>query len=132
MGRLYLEYLEGRLYCCKYCGSHLATCDELVSKSFHSRNGKAYLFNTVVNTSPGPKEERMMTTGRHEVADLHCVSCLAVVGWKYVSAQDKSQKYKEGKYILERAKLVDVYEGYMGCMADAHIIDSDCEEALTA
>lgn len=53
-------------------------------QSFHSRNGKAYLFNTVVNVASGPKEERMMTTGRHEVSDLHCTCCMQLVGWKYV------------------------------------------------
>ena len=48
------------------------------------------------------------------------------------SAQDKSQKYKEGKYILERSKMADVYEGYVACTTDAHILDSDCEDGLAA
>ncbi|XP_073389463.1 uncharacterized protein [Physcomitrium patens] len=47
MGRLYLIQLDGRIYSCRNCRSHLAQCDELVSKSFHCRHGKAYLFNTV-------------------------------------------------------------------------------------
>ena len=38
---------------------------------------------------------------------MYCLECMAYVGWKYVSANDKSQKYKEGKIILERACLVD-------------------------
>ena len=33
-------------------------------QSFHSRQGKAYLFNAVVNVLEGPKEERLMTTGK--------------------------------------------------------------------
>ena len=42
------------------------------SQSFHSRQGKAYLFNEVVNVSEGPREERLMTTGA-----CHCSqSCL--------------------------------------------------------
>jgi len=32
MGRLFLCYLEGRVYSCKMCKSHLAKVDELVSK----------------------------------------------------------------------------------------------------
>jgi hypothetical protein len=28
--------------------------------------------------------------------------------WKYEEAFDKTQKYKEGKFILERAKMTDV------------------------
>ena len=32
MGRLFIEPLEGRVYCCGCCGAHLARVDELVSK----------------------------------------------------------------------------------------------------
>eukprot|EP00983_Pelagomonas_calceolata_P086456 1156761-Pelagomonas_calceolata.AAC.2 len=39
--------------------------------------------------------------------DIFCLECMAYVGWKYISAYDKTQKYKEGKVILERACLVD-------------------------
>ena len=69
-----------------------------------------------------------MTTGTHTVRDIYCVKCNQVLGWKYVrflcpiprslanlappSAQERafeaSQKYKEGKYILERNLLTDV------------------------
>mmetsp|Transcript_12998 Transcript_12998/g.42863 ORF Transcript_12998/g.42863 Transcript_12998/m.42863 type:complete len:137 (+) Transcript_12998:151-561(+) len=110
MGRLYVEYLDGPAYRCRFCRCPLANVDELVSKSFHCRQGKAYLFNTVVNVSAGPLEDRLMTTGLHTVADIHCKSCLSVVGWKYEEAFEKSQKYKEGKFILERAKMIDVDE----------------------
>lgn len=84
------------------------------------------------NVTLGEKEERMMITGMHIVADIFCVCCGSNVGWKYVSqisnnliawfqiklsfdllvkqcfmfyqesAYEKSQKYKEGKFILER------------------------------
>lgn len=37
-----------------------------------------------VNVSVGEKEERMMMTGLHTVADIFCVSCGSIVGWKYV------------------------------------------------
>jgi hypothetical protein len=32
MGKLYLIQLDGRIYRCRFCLSHLAQCDELVSK----------------------------------------------------------------------------------------------------
>ncbi|KAJ6301569.1 hypothetical protein OIU77_015806 [Salix suchowensis] len=47
MGRIFVVELEGRSYRCKFCGTHLALPDQLVSKSFHCRRGKAYLFNKV-------------------------------------------------------------------------------------
>ncbi|KAH9736475.1 protein yippee-like [Citrus sinensis] len=54
-----------------------------------------------VNITVGEKEERMMMTGMHTVVDIFCVGCGSIVGWKYEAAQEKAQKYKEGKFILE-------------------------------
>ncbi|KHG21674.1 yippee-like protein [Gossypium arboreum] len=52
------------------------------------------------------KEERMMMTGLHTVVDIFCVGCGSIVGWKYEAAHEKAQKYKEGKFILERFKVL--------------------------
>ncbi|KAG2429744.1 hypothetical protein HXX76_010528 [Chlamydomonas incerta] len=108
MGRPFYEWLEGRCYACKMCHCNLAAATELVSRQFHSKHGRAYLFNTAVNLSTGPREERMMTTGLHVVCDVYCSKCQWPVGWKYELAYEKSQKYKEGKVILERASVVDI------------------------
>ena len=65
-----------------------------------------------------------MTTGLHTVADIYCNRCSQVVGWKYEQAYEKSQKYKEGKFILERAKVTD--EGRLqGGLLDLHGSDGD-------
>ena len=82
-----------------------------------------------VNVVEGKPCDRQMTTGNHTVRDIYCVKCGVTLGWKYVSvfgccelsvgsadevisfqdrAYDPSQKYKEGKYILERNLLIDV------------------------
>jgi hypothetical protein len=42
----------------------------LISKSFQGSQGKAYLFNAVVNIVCGPAEERVLLTGLHAVADI--------------------------------------------------------------
>lgn len=85
-----------------------------------------------VNITFGPHEERMMLSGTHTVADIFCCYCGQIVGWKYVispaiyfhfhlslsffqvlttklfilpfqeTAHENSQKYKEGKFVLER------------------------------
>eukprot|EP00252_Welwitschia_mirabilis_P020260 TRINITY_DN4929_c0_g1_i2.p1 TRINITY_DN4929_c0_g1~~TRINITY_DN4929_c0_g1_i2.p1 ORF type:complete len:128 (+),score=20.81 TRINITY_DN4929_c0_g1_i2:238-621(+) len=107
MGRLHLTQLSGRIYSCKVCNTPLANFDDIISKSFHCHNGKAYLFNSVVNITLGPLEERMMTTGLHTIADIYCNCCNQAVGWKYEAVYEKIQKYKEGKYILERPLIVD-------------------------
>eukprot|EP00252_Welwitschia_mirabilis_P027374 TRINITY_DN9378_c0_g1_i2.p1 TRINITY_DN9378_c0_g1~~TRINITY_DN9378_c0_g1_i2.p1 ORF type:complete len:131 (-),score=29.58 TRINITY_DN9378_c0_g1_i2:137-529(-) len=106
MGRLFLVKLNGRIYSCRVCHSHLANVREILSKTFHCRHGRAYLFNSVVNVTAGVLEERIMTTGMHTVADIYCNGCHKLVGWKYEFAHEKNQKYKEGKFILERAKLI--------------------------
>jgi len=105
MGRPFVEELEGDVYCCGICSAHLALAHDLLSKGFHSRNGKAYLFSTVSNCVRGRTEERIMTTGGHWVKDLHCSRCNNLLGWFYEKAEEESQKYKEGKCILERAKV---------------------------
>ena len=39
-----------------------------------------------VNVTLGPKEERLLLTGLHCVADISCINCQTVMGWMYVSA----------------------------------------------
>ena len=41
---------------------------------------------TRLNITLGPKEERLLITGLHTVADIYCTCCNTVLGWKYVSS----------------------------------------------
>ncbi|KAF8024102.1 hypothetical protein BT93_F1335 [Corymbia citriodora subsp. variegata] len=107
MGRIFVVELEGRSYRCKFCKTHLALANDLISRGFHSRRGKAYLFNKAVNVTVGTLEDRMMMSGMHTVGDIFCCCCGQIVGWKYEAAHEKSQKYKEGKFVLEREVIVD-------------------------
>jgi len=50
----------------------------------------------------GKEETRQLTTGVHTVQDISCVECDTVLGWTYVHAHEPTQKYKEGKFILEK------------------------------
>uniref|UniRef100_A0A8C6E6U9 Yippee like 1 n=2 Tax=Moschus TaxID=68410 RepID=A0A8C6E6U9_MOSMO len=95
-----------RTYSCVHCRAHLANHDELISKSFQGSQGRAYLFNSVVNVGCGPAEERVLLTGLHAVADIHCENCKTTLGWKYEHAFESSQKYKEGKFIIELAHMI--------------------------
>mmetsp|Transcript_10103 Transcript_10103/g.30864 ORF Transcript_10103/g.30864 Transcript_10103/m.30864 type:complete len:122 (+) Transcript_10103:152-517(+) len=88
MGMPFKSYLSGnRVYACTTCGCHLANNEDIISKQFHGRHGKAFLFSSVVNVGVGDKEERMLITGLHTVADIFCNVCLSVLGWKYVSVE---------------------------------------------
>ena len=120
----------------------VATHEQLVSKSFQGRHGRAFLFTTATNVMLGPKEERVLMTGLHSVSDIFCSACSARLGWKYLEAFEsrcdrgrerfardpsarappgsdhlvstsractppRSQKYKEGKFIVEKSRIVE-------------------------
>ncbi|MCO5554785.1 hypothetical protein L7F22_008320 [Adiantum nelumboides] len=70
------------------------------------KQGRAYLFTDVSGVEMGPKVDRPLLTGLHMVSDIKCSNCHELLGWKYVKAYQESQKYKEGKYILEKAKIM--------------------------
>ncbi|CAA0816002.1 Protein yippee-like [Striga hermonthica] len=119
--------LSGRSYRCKFCKTDLALFDELVSRAFHCRRGKAYLFSNVYNITMGPNEERMMASGMHTVADIFCCCCGQIVGWKYEVAHENSQKYKEGKFVLERGRILDGVDSDF--YIDTRASSSDAEDA---
>lgn len=66
--------------------------------------------------SIGRSARRQLVTGEHVVADISCKTCDTVVGWKYVDAKERSQRYKIGKFILETERVVgekaweDIYD----------------------
>lgn len=76
---------------------HNCAQDELISKAFSGRDGKAYLFHSAINIIVGQSEDRNLLTGMHTVADMRCKGCQTVVGWTYLKAWEGSQKYKEGE-----------------------------------
>ncbi|KAK4173242.1 yippee zinc-binding/DNA-binding /Mis18, centromere assembly-domain-containing protein [Triangularia setosa] len=111
---------------CLSCRSHLAFHSQIVSKGFHGRHGKALLVAPPCTSSHdnndheksshtphaglsnirlGSTEKRQLATGPHEVADIFCAICETKLGWKYVKADEPSQKYKVGKFILEVVRV---------------------------
>lgn len=40
------------------------------------------------------------------MADIYCDCCKTTLGWKYEQAYESSQKYKEGKFIIELAHMI--------------------------
>ncbi|VFQ65424.1 unnamed protein product [Cuscuta campestris] len=100
------EMVGPRLYCCCKCRNHVSFHDDIISKAFQQgRNGRAFLFSHVMNITVGTKEDRNLMTGVHTVADVFCGDCNELLGWKYERAYEATQKYKEGKFILEKSKI---------------------------
>ncbi|KAK7319718.1 hypothetical protein RJT34_04443 [Clitoria ternatea] len=127
MGRIFILDLDGRSYRCRFCNTPLALADHVLSRSFNCSQGSAYLFSNVVNVTLGPQEERSMMSGLHTVEDVHCCCCGQILGWKYVFAHDKSETYKEGKFVLERWTIVDDVAEDLNL--DARAGSSDTENA---
>lgn len=115
---------------CSRCLADLALSEQIVSKGFTGRHGRAYLVSPTVSALPtsnplisgSPKVRndalpnlpntythkpapRQLVTGSHIVSDMSCAQCGSVLGWKYVAAEDDSQKYKVGKFILETKRV---------------------------
>ncbi|TPX66936.1 hypothetical protein SpCBS45565_g04082 [Spizellomyces sp. 'palustris'] len=110
MGLIYRRFLDGhsRVYCCSECKTHLSHSEALMSKEPTGHHGRAWLFHDVVNIIQGQPQDRPMTTGQHTVCDIFCINCQAVLGYVGEKAFEEDQKYKEGKFILERSLLCEV------------------------
>ncbi|KAG8985710.1 hypothetical protein FRB94_005449 [Tulasnella sp. JGI-2019a] len=104
--RAAVQTFVGRpVFSCAKCGATIALQDELISKAFSGREGRAYLLHSTVNIKLGKKEDRTLLTGIHTVADIQCVGCGSLIGWTYLKAHEQAQRYKEGKFIVEKERI---------------------------
>lgn len=119
------KYLDGHVSYlrCAECASHLCLTSQIISKGFTGRHGRAYLVSAEpvasavsISASSSPTASlpntilqhpvpRQLVTGAHTVSDVSCAFCGTVLGWKYVAAEEESQRYKVGKFILETKKI---------------------------
>ena len=68
-----------------------------------------------------------MMTGLHTVKSVMCKSCRQVVGWTYVYAYEASEKYKEGKFIIERSYMLKDDIPIMNSEEDKEMVDEGDE-----
>lgn len=119
------KYLEGHTSYlrCACCAADLCPSSQIISKGFTGRHGRAYLVSatpmvcgsstgspssstaSLPNTVTQKPMPRQLVTGAHTVSDISCISCGTVLGWKYVAAEEESQRYKIGKFILETKRI---------------------------
>ncbi|KAH8704714.1 ornithine decarboxylase antizyme-domain-containing protein [Talaromyces proteolyticus] len=105
---------------CARCGTDICRTSQIISKGFTGRHGRAYLVSgqhllprdkpasisphyptSLLNTITQKPVPRQLVTGAHTVCDISCVICGSVLGWKYIAAEEESQRYKVGNFILE-------------------------------
>ncbi|KAJ5918670.1 hypothetical protein N7466_010662 [Penicillium verhagenii] len=113
----HVSYLQ-----CTGCAAQLCLTFQIISKGFTGRHGRAYLVSAEsaaavsVSASSSPTASlpntilhhpvpRQLVTGAHTVSDVSCEICGSVLGWKYVAAEEESQRYKVGKFILETKRI---------------------------
>ncbi|KAF5946197.1 hypothetical protein HYC85_016425 [Camellia sinensis] len=99
-----------RFYCCVYCRNIVALHDDIVVKNFTSGTGRAFLFSHAMNILEGPKQVRWLITDIHMVADIYCSNCREVLGWKYEQAYRQENKFKDGKFVLDKFKITKAVE----------------------
>mmetsp|Transcript_8924 Transcript_8924/g.54902 ORF Transcript_8924/g.54902 Transcript_8924/m.54902 type:complete len:116 (+) Transcript_8924:342-689(+) len=75
MGRLFKQYLNGpRIYSCSNCRSHNADHDEIISKAFQGRHGRAYLFNNVYVSGTKWTDAQLLMLRRNMELTHFCIS----------------------------------------------------------
>lgn len=117
-GGNYLNGHTSHLRCAK-CSTDVCLTSQIISKGFTGRHGRAYLVSPspvlsgspqvfkaaydlcLPNTKTDDPSSRQLVTGVHTVSDVRCAFCNSVLGWRYDEAEEDSQRYKVGKYILE-------------------------------
>ncbi|KAK6360567.1 hypothetical protein TWF730_006706 [Orbilia blumenaviensis] len=100
---------------CSSCRTNLCFSSSVISKGFTGRHGRAYLVTSLIpgNIIHGKPTSRSLQTGAHTVSDISCKVCGSILGWKYIHAEERGQKYKVGKYILETGRVdkVNYWDG---------------------
>ncbi|KAF3432779.1 hypothetical protein FNV43_RR23881 [Rhamnella rubrinervis] len=96
-------------YSCINCRNPVAMRFDLLSKDFMVKTGQAYFFSRAMNVTVGKREDRRLVTGVYTIADIACSNCGEVLGWKYIRASEIRDKFKEGKFIIERTKIAKEY-----------------------
>ncbi|KAJ2162079.1 hypothetical protein GGF46_000954 [Coemansia sp. RSA 552] len=114
MGYMHQVFMDGKgIFACRDCHTHIAMRSSIESRQYTGQFGRAVLFSDVANVRTGMEEKRKMTTGVHIVRDIFCMHCNTYVGWTYIKAFKEDQRFKEGKFILERELIFDITKEWM-------------------
>lgn len=118
------NYLDGHIsrIRCLCCAADICLTSQIISKGFTGRYGRAFLVSgepitsaiamkslptdSLPNTIIQKPVPRRLVTGAHTVGDINCALCGNVLGWKYIAAEEESQRYKVGKFILETERIM--------------------------
>ncbi|KAJ7096294.1 hypothetical protein C8R44DRAFT_644349 [Mycena epipterygia] len=102
---------------CKTCKTCVTSCSAIFppaalppnSRSFRGFSGKASLFTETYNVNLSHPKAYLMATGAHIMQEITCSNCTTYLGYKIVRAVDKSERWKEGSFLLELAEMDNPY-----------------------
>ncbi|KAF9653238.1 hypothetical protein BDM02DRAFT_3075039, partial [Thelephora ganbajun] len=63
--------------------------------------GKAALAADVTNVRYDRPSIQLMTSGAYTIQEIMCLGCSSYLGWKMIHAHERTERWKEGKHILE-------------------------------
>jgi hypothetical protein len=92
---------------CAKCSTVVTHRNELFSPCDTSSLGSAFLFDTAVNLCYGKVFDG---TCSEKVREVSCKKCSSRLGWFYEFVSDDSERYKEGRVLLERNLVVQSYQ----------------------
>jgi len=92
---------EGGSLACKQCGALVCSLQSLVSSSYRGFAGKAALTTEATNVRYDRPSIQLMTSGAYTIQEIVCLGCSAYLGWKMIHAHERTERWKEGKHILE-------------------------------
>ncbi|KAG7837367.1 hypothetical protein KL941_000551 [Ogataea angusta] len=103
------NYPSTRILRCRQCHNHICLSSLIISDNFNGSLGPAYFVSKVLNVKLAKAREfKRMKTGRYEVKVIDCKQCDCSIGWKYLYSEEDKEKYKEGRFVVERALLEEV------------------------
>jgi len=96
-----LSIPEGGSLACKQCKALICSSGSLVSSSYRGFAGKAALAVDVTNVRYDRPSIQLMTSGAYTIQEIVCLGCSSYLGWKMIHAHERTERWKEGKHILE-------------------------------
>jgi predicted secreted acid phosphatase len=62
----------------------------------------------VQNVVEGNVVAKHFISGHYTIQDILCKRCFSVVGWKYITARENDNKFKETNYVIEDCKVLQI------------------------
>ncbi|KAA1478321.1 hypothetical protein DENSPDRAFT_845475 [Dentipellis sp. KUC8613] len=102
---------SGRAIACKNCDTFITSTNDFLSQAYWGLEGRAVLVRHIAPgaaTRSAPTSQILLSGAPGDtVRVLYCRACTAYVGWEIVRAQARAERWKEGRGVLELARVCE-------------------------